>query len=117
MTLRAKTIAEAYQVCNPEQPLQPDDDRYVDLSASRGMRHIAELITWKIQNSGADAQNKRLFTGHRGSGKTTELLRLQRELERNDFFTIYLDTERLLDLGNLNYLDVLVAMYPLQNPG
>ncbi len=110
MTPRAKTIAEAYQVCNPDQPLQPDDDRYVDLSASRGMRHIAELITWKIQNSGTDAQNKRLFTGHRGSGKTTELLRLQRELERNAFFTIYLDTERLLDLGNLNYLDVLVAI-------
>lgn len=110
MTPRATTIADAYRACNPDKPLQPDDDRYVDLSASRGMRHIAELITWKIQNSGTDAQNKRLFTGHRGSGKTTELLRLQRELERNAFFTIYLDTEKLLDLGNLNYLDVLVVI-------
>jgi hypothetical protein len=110
MTTRATTIDDAYRACNPDQPLPPDDDRYVDLSASRGMRQIAGLITWKIQNSGTAAQTKRLFTGHRGSGKTTELLRLQRELERNAFFTIYLDTEKLLDLGNLNYLDVLVAI-------
>ncbi len=51
-----------------------------------------------------------LFTGHRGSGKTTELLRLKQKLESQGFFTIYLDIEEILDLGSLSYLDVLVAI-------
>ncbi|MCI5208343.1 MAG: hypothetical protein D3910_06015, partial [Candidatus Electrothrix sp. ATG2] len=110
MTQRAKTIAEAYRACNPEKPLSAEDDRYVDLSESRGVQHIAELITWRIQNSEPAVQVKQLFTGHRGSGKTTELLRLQQELETNQFFTIYIDVEELLDLGSLSYLDVLMAM-------
>ena len=110
MTQRAKTIAEAYRACNPEKPLSAQDDRYVDLSESRGVQHIAELITWRIENSEPGMQVKQLFTGHRGSGKTTELLRLQQELEKSRFFTIYIDVEELLDLGSLSYLDVLMAM-------
>lgn len=110
MTTCATTIAEAYRACNPDKPLSAEDDRYVDLSDSRGVQHIAELITWRIQNSEPAVQVKQLFTGHRGSGKTTELLRLQKELEANSFFTIYMDVEEMLDLGSLNYLDVLVAM-------
>ena len=110
MTQRAKTIADAYRACNPDRPLSAEDDRYVDLSESRGVQHIAELITWRVRNSEPTVQVKQLFTGHRGSGKTTELLRLQKELEASRFFTIYMDVEEMLDLGSLNYLDVLVAM-------
>ncbi|WLE98618.1 MAG: hypothetical protein QTN59_07215 [Candidatus Electrothrix communis] len=110
MTLRAKTIADAYRACNPDKPLPPDDDRYVDLTANRGVKQIAKTVTRRIKRSEADARIKLLFTGHRGSGKTTELLRLQKELEENSFFTIYMDVEEMLDLGSLSYLDVLVAM-------
>jgi hypothetical protein len=110
MTPRATTITEAYQVCNPDKPLSPDDDRYVDLTENRGVKQIAKTVTRRIKRSEADARVKLLFTGHRGSGKTTELLRLQKKLEENKFFTIYMDVEEMLDLGSLSYLDVLVAM-------
>jgi signal recognition particle GTPase len=110
MTDRAKTVDETYRVCNPEKPLQPDDDWYVDLTESRGVKQIAKSITRNIARSERDSQIKLLFTGHRGSGKTTELLRLQNELEVNNYFTIYMDVEELLDLGELNYLDVLVTI-------
>ncbi|MCP4607900.1 MAG: hypothetical protein GY845_04200 [Planctomycetes bacterium] len=110
MTPHAKTIAEAYRACNPHQPLPPDDDRYVDLTENRGVKQIAKTITRRIQRSEGDTRIKLLFTGHRGSGKTTELLRLQKELEENKFFTIYMDVEEMLDPGSLSYLDVLVAM-------
>ena len=110
MTPRAKTIAEAYQVCNPDKPLSPDDDHYVDLTENRGVKQIAQTVTRRIKRSEADAHIKLLFTGHHGSGKTTELLRLQQELEANCFFTIYMDVEDMLDLGSLSYLDVLVAI-------
>ena len=110
MTQRATTITEAYQVCNPDKPLSPDDDHYVDLTENRGVKQIAQTVTRRIKRSEADAHIKLLFTGHRGSGKTTELLRLQQELEANCFFTIYMDVEDMLDLGSLSYLDVLVAI-------
>ncbi|MEA3467210.1 MAG: hypothetical protein U9R57_03175 [Thermodesulfobacteriota bacterium] len=74
------------------------------------MNHIAKTITRNIRRSDEFSHVKVLFTGHRGSGKTTELFRLQKELEANSFFTIYMDVETLLDLGSLNYLDVLVAI-------
>ncbi|WP_417911107.1 hypothetical protein [Candidatus Electronema sp. PJ] len=35
---------------------------------------------------------------------------MQKELENNKFCTVYMDVEELLDLGSLNYLDVLVAI-------
>ncbi len=106
----ATTIDQVYRVCNPDQPLPPDDERYVDLTANRGVKQIAKTVTRRIKRSEEDARIKLLFTGHRGSGKTTELLRLQQELEANKFFTIYMDVEEMLDLGSLNHLDVLVAM-------
>ena len=110
MTPRAKTIAEAYRACNPDKPLPPDDDRYVDLTANRGVKQIAGTITRNIARSEQDAQLKILFTGHRGSGKTTELLRLQHTLEEKQFFTIYMDIEELLNVDDLDHLDVLVVI-------
>ena len=106
----ATNIDEAYRVCNPDLPLKADDMRYVDLTESRGGKHFAKSITRNISRSDEYAQVKILFTGHRGSGKTTELFRLKHELEKNKFFTIYMDIEEILDLGSLNYLDVLVAI-------
>lgn len=106
----ANNIDDAYRVCNPDLPLKADDTRYVDLTQSRGLKHIAKTITRNISRSDEHSQVKILFTGHRGSGKTTELFRLKNELENNQFFTIYMDSEALLDLGSLNYLDVLVAI-------
>jgi len=106
----ANNIDETYRVCDPDLPLKVDDKRYVDLTKSRGTRHIAKTIAKNILRSDQRAHVKTLFTGHRGSGKTTELYRLKNELEEKKFFTIYMDIEELLDLGSLNYLDVLVAI-------
>jgi hypothetical protein len=110
MSTPAVNIDQTYRSCNPDQPLTALDDRYVDLTSSRGMKHIAKTITRSIRRSDEHSLVKLLFTGHRGSGKTTELYRLKSELERNNFFTVYMDVEELLDLGSLNYLDVLVGI-------
>jgi hypothetical protein len=117
MIERATDIDATYRICNPEQPLAAKDERYVDLTESRGTKQLARSVTRQIRRSEQDTQVKLLFTGHRGSGKTTELLRLQQELEENRFFTIYMDTEELLALGSLNYLDVLVTIAPQVQAG
>jgi DNA polymerase III delta prime subunit len=106
----ARTVADVFRTCNPNKPLVPDDPRYVDLTESRGPKQLAASVTRRIQRSAQDAKVKLLFTGHRGSGKTTELLRLQKELEDKNFFTVYMDVEDLLDTSSLSYLDVLVSL-------
>jgi energy-coupling factor transporter ATP-binding protein EcfA2 len=54
--------------------------------------------------------HQQLVTGHRGCGKSTELLRLKAQLESEKIFTIYLDVGIMLDLGEINYLDILLGI-------
>ncbi|TKD03833.1 P-loop NTPase fold protein [Polyangium fumosum] len=74
--------------CDPNQPLDPGDSRYVDLDAGAPVRgasgarcidHIERTIVFNEPTSPVCL----LFTGFPGSGKTTELRRLQKRLEEN----------------------------------
>ena len=107
---RATNLDDVYRVCDPDRPLSADDDRYVDLSAVRGTKVIATTIARRIGRCTDGRYYQQLFSGHRGSGKSTELLRLKKELERRDFFTVYIDVEELLDLVEVDYLDVLLSI-------
>ena len=110
MPVPATNLDELFRACNPDHPLSADDERYVDLAEIRGTRNFAHSVTRSIRRSGREERIKCLFTGHRGSGKSTELLRLQAELQRNGFFVVYMDVEELLDLVEISYLDVLLAI-------
>ncbi len=106
------TTRHAYNACHPDKPLLPDDMRYVDLRTARGDQDFVESLAGAI-DWGQDASppyQKRLFTGHRGCGKTTELLRLKQKLEGLGFFVIYLDVEDQLDLEDIEYTDLLLSM-------
>ncbi len=52
---------------------------------------------------------KFLFTGHRGSGKGTELTRLKSELEQ-DFFVVLFSVTEKLDTRDLQYTDIIFAI-------
>lgn len=52
---------------------------------------------------------KLLFTGHRGSGKTTTLNRLVSNLD-DRFFIVHYNVFDLLDQNDVNYTDVLFSM-------
>lgn len=106
----ATNLDELFRACDPEQPLAADDDqRYVELSEVRGTKNLAKSLTRQIRRSQPE-YHQQLVTGHRGCGKSTELLRLQARLEQEKFFTVYLDVEDMLDLVEINYLDVLLAI-------
>jgi energy-coupling factor transporter ATP-binding protein EcfA2 len=52
-----------------------------------------------------------LFLGHRGCGKSTELRRLSHILNHPErFFVIFLDVPSVLDINNLHYADILLAL-------
>ncbi|MBI1206732.1 MAG: hypothetical protein GC191_05505 [Azospirillum sp.] len=72
------------------KPLQPGDARYVDLSPGHGSAAMAKLRR-KLETAPAEPGEFRkiVFTGHRGCGKTTELLRIEREFS-DRFFPIHL---------------------------
>lgn len=109
MTL-ATNLDEVYRACDPDKPLAATDERYVDLSGVRGTKVIAKTIARSISRCDAAQFHQQLLTGHRGCGKSTELLRLKAELEAQNFFVVYIDVEELLDLVDLDYLDVLLSI-------
>ena len=106
----ANNLDEVYRVCDPDRPLSATDDRYVDLSSVRGTKVIATTIARRIRRCDGNQYHQELLTGHRGCGKSTELLRLKAELERENFFVVYIDVEEMLDLVDLDYLDVLLSI-------
>jgi len=104
---KASTLDDVPRVASL-QPLPLGDRRYADLSAGRGSDALTRLRI-KVQDA-ARLGDARLgydhiaFTGHRGCGKTTELLRLQHEVSAQ--FTplhLYAD-EALLSDYDYTYL-------------
>ncbi|MGP8329722.1 MAG: hypothetical protein ACT6FF_05345 [Methanosarcinaceae archaeon] len=106
----AQNIDDAYHACHPELPLEADDNRYIRLTDVRGGLDLATVICRRIRRTQAPVYHKQLITGHRGCGKSTELKQLQARLRQEKYFAIYIDIESTLDIGDLNYLDVLVAI-------
>jgi hypothetical protein len=109
-TYPVSTVDDAYNACYPDEALKAGDPRYVDLTAVRGGQSLALILARRIRRTRPPHFHRQLVSGHRGSGKSTELRRLQACLLNERFFTVYLDVEDVLDLGEIKYQDVLVAI-------
>jgi hypothetical protein len=90
-------------------PLQSGDPRYVDCSSARGYDgDIVSTLAWRIDSS--KGPMTQLISGHRGCGKSTELLRLVKDLEDKNFLVVYFAADEDLDVGDLECTDLLVAI-------
>lgn len=58
----------------------------------------------------SDMHTHQLFTGHRGCGKSTELLRLKNRLEGDGFYVVYFTADEDLDLNDLMFTDLLLSI-------
>nr|WP_294224534.1 AAA family ATPase [Prosthecobacter sp.] len=91
--------------------LEPEDPRYTRLDEGRGTKELTKLETFlrnaaKVPNAFA----KCAFVGSRGTGKSTYLRHLERDLEREGTFTpvhIYLDASLESDC---HYSDLFLWM-------
>src|SRR5665213_1476128 len=72
-----------------DEPLPPESPFYEPVYQTLGMDDPVQQISTLIDFAGVESI--RLFSGFRGSGKTTELLRLQRLLESEGYFVLYAD--------------------------
>lgn len=88
-------------------PLSWDDPRYFDCTEMRGC-DSAKIIENKLKGQ-KEGYLHLLFTGYRGTGKTTELYRLQARF-REEYEVIYYDASEKLDLYNCKVTDLLMAI-------
>ncbi len=107
----ARTLKDVFNTADPAVPLQSGDPRYVDCTAVRGNEDVVSqmfnVIAWTEAKEPATAQ---LFTGHRGCGKSTELFRLKKRLEDAEYEVLYFEADRIIDVEDVVYSDVLVAI-------
>lgn len=83
-------LKQAFQA-TADEPLEAGDARYVDLSAVRGHEDPVTLMARTIELSAGESVQ--LFSGFPGTGKTTELRRLQHELTREQHMVMFVDAE------------------------
>ena len=113
---KANSLSRAWAVLDPEVPLSAGDERYVDLSSVRGgetvVEEIARHIRWTDQDLHFQGKHfaNLLVTGHRGNGKSTELLQLKQALEKEGYFVIYFAGELEVNLGDAEWCDILLTM-------
>jgi len=92
-------------------PIHPDDPRYVDLYEKSGIIDddpVTGLVDTIELTPGSSTQ---LLSGYRGSGKTTQLLRLKRRLEAAGYVVCMVDVEDYLNTAvPVDITDFLVAL-------
>lgn len=108
-------ITRVYRSCDPDSPLKPGDARYVSLAAARG-ELPAGSDGWRQRLARdirrADRASTFLLAGFPGDGKTTELLRLQDDLAKNEprVAVVYVDGAQYLNPYEYSFTEVLLAV-------
>ena len=98
-----------YNAFDPKEPLDPEDSRYVDFNEVRRSENLLNEMTGTIGLS--KRPTCQLLSGHRGCGKTTELFRLRRKLERESYFVVYCESDNFIDLNDrVEFSEVFLAI-------
>jgi len=103
---KADDLTEAYALLDPDRPLE--GKWLARFYADRPEEASITLLMDELLLDPSD-DDKTIFTGHRGSGKTTELARLEEKL-RPTHTVVRFNVESLLNLGDVDYADLLVVL-------
>ncbi len=104
-TMKAADLRGALNILDPERPLRTDEELR-DYFVARPMSPLEDL---RILLTTTDRPQKILFTGHRGSGKSTELAKLTQALG-DAFFVVTYSVKDTLNLFDLTYVDVILSL-------
>jgi len=83
--------------CFYSSPIKIEDleEYYVDVDDGRGLTPLKKMK--RLFEKNPDGSYKFLFAGYKGCGKSTELIRLQKELQR-DFIILNFSVREELDI-------------------
>jgi len=106
-------LQELYNRCNPDEALPPGDSRNVDID-QRGVRGTNWTNKLARQIELSKTPVCQLFTGLRGTGKSTEIQRLYTRLSdpaQRNLLTVLIDADDVLDLtAEIDVSDVLALV-------
>jgi hypothetical protein len=108
-------LTRLYRECDPGEELTGEDDpRYVHLDEVRG-GNLIDRLERSLRLADPLKPEVKVFAGHRGVGKSSELRRLQKRLEREGpgeqpFYVLFADVSGILDLNDLDFPDLLVFL-------
>jgi AAA ATPase domain len=106
----ATTLKEAYRACDLSPLRGKEMERYyVDLSTVRNTKAVAQ-VDKILEFQEPEEFTTILFTGHRGCGKSTELIRLE-EKWKQEYFIIYLEADREIDIQDARYTDLYLVLF------
>ena len=99
-----------YQAFDPAPLGAGGDALYVDLDEVRGSSGLVDELANSIRLSAT--RTCQLVTGHRGSGKTTELRQLQNKLEKGEqkLFVVFCEIDNDVDRNDVDFPDILIAI-------
>ncbi|MFQ5456264.1 MAG: hypothetical protein ACE5EA_08695 [Nitrospirota bacterium] len=102
--MRATNLTDVLNIFDPRRSLTTREE----LDAYFVERQMGILATMETYLKNMTSRSKLLFTGHRGSGKSTELNRLVLNIE-DQFFIIKFSITESLDPFDLNYIDIVLT--------
>jgi len=105
-----------FKACNPNKTLissnETDRQYYIDFTPARSSRPTAVSLIDELYRTitRSDDRSHQLFTGHIGCGKSTELRKLQYDLEQQGFQVVYLDSSEDLNMTDVDVSDILLTI-------
>lgn len=103
-------LTQIYNAIDPFRPLEPGDPAYVHCEAERGDANV--LLDLGLEIVRSNRYTCQLYSGHRGAGKSTELLRLKADLETKGCFVVYfaaVGEDGDIDAQDVQYTDILLS--------
>ncbi len=102
-------LKQTFQNLDPAKALEPGNPFYQPLYGLPGCDDPVDLLYRHIEFSGTES--RQLFSGFRGSGKTTELFRLKRDLEEGDYIVFYANALEYINPAQpIDITDLLIVI-------
>lgn len=102
-------LKQVYLNMDPNKALKPGDAFYEPIYDIPGCTDPVQLLYSGIDFS--ETESRQLFSGFRGSGKTTELLRLKKKLEDNGYLVLYSDALEYINPAEMiDISDLLIVL-------
>lgn len=106
--MKASKLVDVYD-CFENAPIRIENiaQYYVNVDKGRGLTPLKKM--GRLFERKPNGSYKFLFAGYKGCGKSTELYRLQENLQK-DFSILNFSVRQELDILNINYIELFIAL-------